>query len=82
VWVGRSDADALLDEYRRTGPKVRHPPTNYPWAYEMQGEDPDGNVLRLGSDTKSNEPAGEWLDMQGNRWVRSSENKWTRGEPA
>jgi hypothetical protein len=48
----------------------------------MQGEDPDGNVLRLGSDTKSNEPAGEWLDMQGNRWVRSSENKWTRGEPA
>jgi catechol 2,3-dioxygenase-like lactoylglutathione lyase family enzyme len=81
VWVGVSDPDALLDEYRRTGAKVRHPPTNYPWAYEMQVEDPDGNVLRFGSDTKSNEPVGEWLDMQGNRWVQSSENKWTRGGP-
>ena len=28
------------------------PPTTFPWALEMQIEDPDGNVLRIGSDPK------------------------------
>ena len=68
IWVGIGDADALLQEYRRSGAKIRHVPTNYPWAYEMQVEDLDGNVLRLGSEPKENERAGEWLDMQGRRW--------------
>jgi hypothetical protein len=27
-------------------------PTKYPWALEMQLEDPDGNVLRIGSERK------------------------------
>lgn len=34
----------------RVGVPVRMPPTNYPWALEMHLEDPDGNVLRLGSE--------------------------------
>jgi uncharacterized glyoxalase superfamily protein PhnB len=68
VWIGVEDADALFEEYRRTGAKIRHPPTNYSWAYEMQVEDIDGNVLRLGSEPKENEPFGEWLDMEGKRW--------------
>ena len=68
VWVGVEDADALLEDYRRTGAKIRHPPTNYSWAYEMQVEDIDGNVLRLGSDPRENEPFGEWLDMDGKHW--------------
>jgi hypothetical protein len=34
VWIGVSDAEALFDEYRAKGAKVRHPPTNYPWARE------------------------------------------------
>jgi catechol 2,3-dioxygenase-like lactoylglutathione lyase family enzyme len=76
VWIGVEDADALLEEYRRTGAKIRHAPTNYPWAYEMQVEDLDGNVLRLGSEPKENEPAGEWLDMQGRRWISTP-----NGEP-
>jgi len=76
VWIGVEDADALLQEYRRSGAKIRHAPTNYAWAYEMQVEDPDGNVLRLGSDSKENEPAGEWLDMQGKRWVPIPEGGW------
>jgi len=42
----------------------------------MQVEDLDGNVLRLGSDSKENEPAGEWLDMQGKRWVPIPEGGW------
>jgi predicted enzyme related to lactoylglutathione lyase len=80
VWIGVEDADALLKEYRRTGAKIRHMPTNYPWAYEVQIEDLDGNVLRLGSDTKTDEPTGEWLDMHRQRWVPLPEGGWRRAE--
>ena len=67
AWQGRrGDTSPYADkESRRSGAKIRHAPTNYLWAYEMQGEDIEGNALRLGSDSKENEPAGEWLDMQG-----------------
>jgi catechol 2,3-dioxygenase-like lactoylglutathione lyase family enzyme len=77
VWIGVNDADALLVEYRRTGAKIRHFPTNYSWAYEMQVEDLDGNILRIGSDSKKDQPIGEWLDMQGRRWVPGPNNEWT-----
>jgi catechol 2,3-dioxygenase-like lactoylglutathione lyase family enzyme len=80
VWIGVGDADALLQEYRGTGAKIRHLPTNYDWAYEVQVEDLDGNVLRFGSDPKKDEPVGEWLDMRGDRWVRSRDSEWTRVE--
>jgi len=69
VWIDGKDVDALFEEYRSAGAKIRHPPTNYPWALEMQVEDLDGNILRLGSDPKPDEPFGEWLDMYGNRWL-------------
>jgi len=69
VWIGVQDAEALFQEYRSSGAKVRHPPTNNSWAYEMQAEDLDGNILRLGSEPKANEPPGEWLDMLGRRWT-------------
>jgi hypothetical protein len=68
VWIGVEDAAALQEEYKRTGAKIRNPPTNYQWAYEMQVEDIDGNVLRMGSEPKEGEPYGEWLDMDGKRW--------------
>jgi len=80
VWIGVEDADALLEEYRRTGAKIRHMPTNYPWAYEAQVEDLDGNVLRLGSDSKKNEPLGEWLDMHGQRWLPLPDGGWKWAE--
>lgn len=67
VWMGVTDAQALCEEYRAKGAKIRHPPTNYGWAFEMQVEDLDGNVLRLGSDSKLDEPYGEWLGMSGDR---------------
>lgn len=79
VWIGVDDAEALFNEYRASGAKVRHPPTNYEWAYEMQVEDLDGNILRLGSEQKDGQPIGEWLDMQGIRW-RLVEGEWTRLE--
>jgi predicted enzyme related to lactoylglutathione lyase len=50
IWVGVEDVGKLHEEYEAKGIKIRLPPTNYPWALEMQIEDPDGNVLRLGSD--------------------------------
>ncbi len=68
VWIGVEDAEALFKEYQLKGAKLRHPPTNYSWAYEMQVEDLDGNVLRLGSEPKDGQPFGEWLDMHGKRW--------------
>ena len=78
VWIGVEDADALLDEYKAKAARIRNPPTNYAWAYEMQVEDLDGNVLRLGSDPKSEQPIGEWLDMDGNRWASLPNGEWTK----
>jgi catechol 2,3-dioxygenase-like lactoylglutathione lyase family enzyme len=68
VWVGVNDVAALETELRAKGAKIRHPPTNYPWALEIQVEDLDGNVLRLGSDSIQDQPFGEWLDMDGRAW--------------
>ena len=63
------------DEFRTAGAKIRNPPTNYQWALEMQVEDLDGNVLRFGSEPKEDEPIGPWLDMDGNRWIRTPDGK-------
>jgi predicted enzyme related to lactoylglutathione lyase len=78
LWIGVEDIDPLLDDYLSKGAKVRHPPTNYPWAYEMQIEDPDGHVLRFGSGPKENLPIGEWLDMRGDTWAPSPDGGWTQ----
>lgn len=79
VWIGVEDVEALLEEYRARGHNARHPPTNYPWAYEMQLEDPDGNVLRVGSERRADRPDGtSWRDMRGSRWERSSAGEWSR----
>jgi catechol 2,3-dioxygenase-like lactoylglutathione lyase family enzyme len=79
VWIGVDDADALFEEYRASGAEIRHPPTNYEWAYEMQVEDPDGNIVRLGSEPKEDQPIGEWLDMQGRRW-RFEGGEWVKSD--
>jgi catechol 2,3-dioxygenase-like lactoylglutathione lyase family enzyme len=50
AWVGVEDVRALHAEYAARGAKFHLPPTNYPWALEMQLEDPDLNVLRFGSE--------------------------------
>lgn len=52
AWIGVDDAERLYQEYNTNGAKIRLPPTNYSWALEMQVEDLDGNVLRLGSDPR------------------------------
>jgi predicted enzyme related to lactoylglutathione lyase len=50
AWIGVEDATALHEQYKLLGVKILNAPTNYPWALEFQIEDPDGNVLRIGSD--------------------------------
>lgn len=52
AWIGVEDADKLHEELKAKDVKIRMPPRNFPWALEMHVEDPDGNVLRLGSDPK------------------------------
>ena len=52
VWLGVEDVESLHDEYRQSGATILEPPKNFPWAYEMKVGDPDGHVLRFGSDPK------------------------------
>ena len=58
TWIGVADAAAVFEELRARGARVRHPPTNYPWAFELQVEDLDGNVLSLAS-----APHGTWIPV-------------------
>ena len=52
VWVGVEDVEALHDEYSQSGAMIVEPPRDFPWAREMKIGDPDGHVLRFGSDPK------------------------------
>lgn len=68
VWIGVEDARALHEEYVKSGAKIRNPPNNFEWALEMQVEDLDGNVLRIGSDREKDKPLGVWRDGDGISW--------------
>lgn len=59
VWVGVGDSAALYEEYRASGAKILQPPVLRPWALEFSVEDPDGHVLRLGSDPDDDEERGD-----------------------
>ncbi|MCW5556932.1 MAG: ankyrin repeat domain-containing protein [Verrucomicrobiae bacterium] len=61
VWIGVSDAEALHREFVSRGATIRLPPTNYPWSLEFHLEDPDGHVLRFGSDPKEDQPFSPWV---------------------
>ncbi len=50
VWIGVEDIRPIHEHLVRVGGRIRQPPLNQPWAYEMQVEDPDGHVLRFGSE--------------------------------
>lgn len=50
-WVGfDGDIFKLHKDLREKGVTIRQVPTNHSWAMEMQVEDPDGHVLRFGTD--------------------------------
>jgi catechol 2,3-dioxygenase-like lactoylglutathione lyase family enzyme len=50
AWIGVDDARTLYQAYLERGAIIRQGPVNHPWALEIQVEDPDGNVLRFGSE--------------------------------
>jgi predicted enzyme related to lactoylglutathione lyase len=52
VWIGVEDVEKLHEDYKAKGVTILLEPTNYPWALEIHVEDPDGNVLRFGSEPK------------------------------
>jgi catechol 2,3-dioxygenase-like lactoylglutathione lyase family enzyme len=52
IWIGVEDVEKLHEEYKSRGVAIRVPPTNHSWALEMHVEDPDGNVIRFGSEPK------------------------------
>lgn len=60
AWIGVEDVGLLYEEYRAGGAMIRRPPENYPWAYEMKVEDPDGHVLRFGSEPRADLPFADW----------------------
>ena len=56
IWVGfDGNIDSLHNDLKAKGVKIKLPPTNFSWAYEMQVEDPDGHVLRFGTEPKPDE---------------------------
>ena len=56
VWLGVDDVESLYEEYTQTGASILHAPINYPWAYEIKVHDPDGHVLRFGSEPREDLP--------------------------
>ncbi|MCC7009730.1 MAG: VOC family protein [Acidobacteria bacterium] len=50
VWLGVGNVEALHREYQARGAFIVQPPEHFPWAVEMRVTDPDGHVLRFGSD--------------------------------
>lgn len=57
VWIGfDGDIFSLHESLTSKGVTIKLPPTNFSWAYEMQVEDPDGHILRFGTDPSDKEP--------------------------
>ena len=55
VWIGLED-ETIFEEWKEAGVTVRQEPKNWTWAYEMKFEDPDGNVLWVGTEPRHGEP--------------------------
>jgi catechol 2,3-dioxygenase-like lactoylglutathione lyase family enzyme len=56
IWIGVEDIEPLFEELVAKDVTIRQRPTNYRFAYEMRIEDPDGHVLRFGSEPKRDRP--------------------------
>jgi catechol 2,3-dioxygenase-like lactoylglutathione lyase family enzyme len=56
IWIGVEDAERLHEDLVSRGVPIRLPLTNHTWALEFQVEDPDGNVIRFGSEPKPKQP--------------------------
>jgi predicted lactoylglutathione lyase len=60
IWMGfYGDIFSFHQKLESFGVKIKLPPTNFSWAYEMQIEDPDGHILRFGTDPSNKEPSAD-----------------------
>lgn len=57
VWIGfDGDIFSLHQQLKSKGVTIKLPPTNFSWACEMHIEDPNGHILRFGTDPNGKEP--------------------------
>ena len=57
IWIGfDGDILSLHEHLVAMDVTIKLPPTNFSWAYEMQVADPDGHILRLGTEPNAQEP--------------------------
>jgi predicted enzyme related to lactoylglutathione lyase len=56
IWIGVEDVSSFYEQVRGRGAKIVQELTNYPWAYEMRIADPDGHILRFGSEPREDLP--------------------------
>jgi catechol 2,3-dioxygenase-like lactoylglutathione lyase family enzyme len=61
VWIGVEDIEPLHHDLIARGVTLLLEPTNFSWAYEMRVKDPDGHVLRFGSEPKPGRPFADRL---------------------
>ena len=78
IWIGVLDVRVLHSQFVASGAKIRNPPNNFLWALEMQVEDLDGNVLRIGSDPEEDKPLGVFRDADGVGWRHLGNDKYER----
>lgn len=62
VYIGVGDAERLHEELKAKDALIKLPPTNYAWALEIHVSDLDGNVLRFGSESKTDIAFAEWVN--------------------
>lgn len=62
VWIGVEDVQALHAEFATRGVEFVHGPRNYSWAMEMKVRDPDGHMLRFGSESDPSKPFEAWAE--------------------
>lgn len=57
LWIGfDGDLNLLYQLLRKKGVNIKMPPANFSWAQEMHVLDPDGHVLRFGTDPDTTRP--------------------------
>jgi catechol 2,3-dioxygenase-like lactoylglutathione lyase family enzyme len=78
IWTGVDDVRALHSKYQASGAKIRNPPNNFAWALEMQVEDLDGNVLRIGSEPEPDQPLGVFRDANDTLWRHLGNERYER----
>lgn len=57
LWIGfDGDIFSLYNDLKEKGIAIKQPPMNFSWALELHVEDPDGHVLRFGTDPDNDKP--------------------------